>query len=514
MIVNKLLKIIRNLFGSLAKKLNLCATQIEKTQIMTYIAAVQDPQSKLISDSLGSLLLKVASPISVKILLLSQNAQGTEYTRNITINKEKVMTYCPKGKETILSDKGNWKKDGRQESSRYGRVISKVLAEQCPEFAFTNKEMEEFVNLVKAELEGSKFKIVRGDAIADVYNMPHIGVGSCMADKPKEWFDVYTKNESACAMLILLDEEGVLRSRAITWKKDNVVYIDRLYGEEDAKAKMRAFAEKNNWVDLRAMSAYTNPFYITLNLRHDYFPYMDTLYKSINGQLTTADINNWEYHYQQQDGTKYLNTDYKTCQITDERLHVDELRYVDSMEAYVSRDLTSYDDYSGNYFLKENAIECVDGNTTDYNNPMLVECSKGGQLGVVHCDYAFVCGVDGNIYHRNERASIDKLDMVVHVDNETLAYETQGYKFSKTLDKWLSPTQLRELTLMVAEFEIDLESAKIVEAEAEAEAEKKRLEELKNVDRVEVRKELNSAIVEYARNHYGDYTSESYGAYL
>ena len=95
------------------------------------------------------------------------------------------MSFCPKGKKTILNNKGDtWTNDNRQ-NGKYGKIIKKVLKEQCSDFEYTLKDLEQLVNKLKGEVNGGRFSIIKGKAIAKVYAETNNDVGSCMRGKPK-----------------------------------------------------------------------------------------------------------------------------------------------------------------------------------------------------------------------------------------------------------------------------------------------------------------------------------------
>ena len=115
-----------------------------------------------------------------------------------------------------------------------GKFVNSVLG------VVPAKDLEDFVNKLKSKRKGYEIKIVEGDDIKKYYRTsalivggsqnPHLGsseiMKSCMRDKEKtrsNVFDIYVKNVESCKMVVMLDGNANLVSRAILWK---VVVVD------------------------------------------------------------------------------------------------------------------------------------------------------------------------------------------------------------------------------------------------------------------------------------------------
>jgi hypothetical protein len=154
---------------------------------------------------------------------------------------------------------------------KIGKFVTSVLGTIPP------KELEEFVNKLKSK-KNNKYEItvVEGDEIKKYYKTEALVVGgsqnpnlsyseimrSCMRDKEKvkpNVFDIYTKNPESCKMLIMLDENKNLVSRAILWKVNNFQSKNEYFGGQNTEGSKLSLPESfwfmdrvysvENWMD-------------------------------------------------------------------------------------------------------------------------------------------------------------------------------------------------------------------------------------------------------------------------
>lgn len=152
-----------------------------------------------------------------------------------------------------------------------GRCI-KALAD-LSKIKFTDKELEEFVNLYKSKTktEGEEFELVKGKDIKYWYDEDNYfedyGEGplsnSCMKDVDKSFFDIYS--DSKCCQLLILtkkvDKRKLLIGRALVWKpsemklkgdvkwEDSKYFMDRIYCMKSSdEQKFLNYAEEKGWL--------------------------------------------------------------------------------------------------------------------------------------------------------------------------------------------------------------------------------------------------------------------------
>ena len=224
---------------------------------------------RLLSNSFVDILTthRNTNKIANRLLALNRVKCDNTVIRNITLRKDKTMSFCPAGKDTvlktiqrdedILSDiLGNdvvvWDNNNRQEG-KYGKIIKKVLKEQNPDFEYTLKELEQLVNKLKGEVTQGDFSIVKGDDIAKIYSYNvgeeiSGGLGSlsdsCMQGSNTDYFNIYVNHPEIVSMLLLKDGDNII-GRALLWKKGVKTYMDRIYGIDSTIQKFKDYAKEH-----------------------------------------------------------------------------------------------------------------------------------------------------------------------------------------------------------------------------------------------------------------------------
>lgn len=134
--------------------------------------------------------------------------------------------------------------------------------------------------------------IVEGKEIADYYKHDIVDSGtlgrSCMNDRPRSYFELYTKNSNV-KLAVLLDDYNKLVARALLWNTDKGWFMDRVYYSSDSY--------KFSFIDWAIENKYlidTEQIY-TINLENsefDEYPYLDThRYLCINKKvISNTDI--------------------------------------------------------------------------------------------------------------------------------------------------------------------------------------------------------------------------------
>lgn len=182
-------------------------------------------------------------------------------------------------------------------------------------FSVSDSELEAFVNAYKASESSSnmEFRLVKGEEIAKYYNNQKYlsdkgSLGSsCMAEKGKKTFKLYTQNETKVQLLILVDKEtDQISGRALVWKLkkspcESNFFMDRVYSNNDSDViKFKKFANENRFLYKKYMNSHTNSnvefvyggkdvygeITVKLNGDVDKAPFVDTLC-FLNKQQTT-----------------------------------------------------------------------------------------------------------------------------------------------------------------------------------------------------------------------------------
>jgi hypothetical protein len=193
---------------------------------------------------------------------------------------------------------------------KIGRFISKLIREEYVQrFQVNNQDIETFVNIYKSYFSNdiSKFKVIEGSDIFQWYldknyHMPDgkpCGTlwNSCMRYSDRNKFmELYAQNPNKIKMLINLEENGKLRSRALLWEEcvseDGKVYkvMDRIYSIYDHDVtSFKTWAKENGYI-YKVDQTSKNEIYfqvdntniaLYLNIHLDnhklkYYPYIDT----------------------------------------------------------------------------------------------------------------------------------------------------------------------------------------------------------------------------------------------
>lgn len=139
-------------------------------------------------------------------------------------------------------------------------------------FSVSDSELESFVNAYKASESSSnmEFRLVKGEEIAKYYNSQKYlsdkgSLGSsCMAEKGKKTFKLYTQNETKVQLLILVDKEtDQISGRALVWKLkkspcESSFFMDRVYSNNDSDViKFKKFANENRFLYKKIMNSHT-----------------------------------------------------------------------------------------------------------------------------------------------------------------------------------------------------------------------------------------------------------------
>ena len=241
---------------------------------------------------------------------------------------------------------------------KIGRFLTKVLKKETLErFNILTKDIENFVNLYKSyfDFDEKKLQVVNGEEIKKWYleeNYSNVYFGtlwkSCMRQSERNKFlELYVKNDS-CSMLILLDDNGKLRARALLWEgifdvnsgKEYKI-MDRIYTIYDhdvnlfkswafnngyiTKAEQNSKSESLFQIDSQTISNIA--FKLKLNnSKLNYYPYLDT-FKFLdirNGYLYNYDKSYDLYKLTRSDGRLEDDQSDEELDIDMDELFVDE----------------------------------------------------------------------------------------------------------------------------------------------------------------------------------------------
>ncbi len=221
---------------------------------------------------------------------------------------------------------------------KVGRFIGKFIGDQVmKDYGISNYDIEIFVNIFKSyfDRDETKLKIVEGDDILQYYSEVnyHQASGSCYGplwascmryQNKNRYMEIYAKNPDKVKMLVLLDDNGKVKTRALLWEECSDVdgnkykVMDRIYSVYDHDMIFfKDWAFKNGYIHKLDQSARSENLFMTpqgpmnINLiisldNHicDYYPYIDSFkyYSKKNGTLANSDLFLYKYILVQNNG--------------------------------------------------------------------------------------------------------------------------------------------------------------------------------------------------------------------
>jgi len=441
-------------------------------------------EQRMFAHTFADLLNRYCRTNRVAMQLLKLNVFGyfKDSVRNITLRPSGKMSYTPIGKECELKEHTEIYSPKNRVVAKYGKILKKVLDQQVPRFKYEPKELEQLVNMIKAEVGDGEFITVKGSCIGLVYSGAYnlgnnIGtLNSCMQGKPSSWFDIYTYNSNV-SMLIIMNDNNQLLGRAILWEIKGNIYMDRIYGNDYTIQRYINYAKSNNIIH-KTYQSYDNWSEWTLpngdsvnrtltfkaDTYHDNYPYVDTFACQYGNYLSNDFDGCYDEQFRYTDGTANGEDDenYGYCEISGEREHYDYLRWIETVGYYVCERYASYCDWSDESILNDDAVETIDGSIVYDGNNNLTRVTGGTNnevtIGYAHIEDTFECEHDNLIYYKpnHEQVVIEELNNItVHIDNVANAYEDAGYVKRMSDENWITAEDMA----------IELEKAEKIKAE-------------------------------------------------
>lgn len=247
------------------------------------------------------------------------------------------ISYIPKSKLGL--DHVGFNETKYRTTLKIGRFVSKfVSSDGISAFGVDQYDVETFVNLFKSffDRDESRLKIVEGDDILkyylqDNYYRPNgscVGTlwNSCMRYREKNnYMQIYADNPDKIKMLVLLAEDGKIKTRALLWEscqdRNDKTYkvMDRIYSIYDHDMILfKNWAFKNGYIHKLDQSARSENILMTpngsdridLTVKLDnhicnYYPYIDSFkfYSRKYGTLSNSEWFKYKYILVQNDGS-------------------------------------------------------------------------------------------------------------------------------------------------------------------------------------------------------------------
>jgi hypothetical protein len=336
----------------------------------------------LVSDELKSILSEIEhDSLVAKILLKKRHSKESlvddpiNYISISTSDNTKI-SYLTSDRMSKMEESEYWS-SSRRFQTKPGSFVSKIFKD------IPAKEVEKFSNLYKTFTKKSKFKfeVVSGTDIKkyyryDSYQNDSGTLGSsCMKhDESQRLLDIYSDNTEQLSMLVMINEDGFLKGRALLWKFNSYKIMDRIYTicDEDYAFWFKKWATDNGYLFKSEQNWYNSLFFENIggkkqelklkvsleNKKFEYYPYMDT-FKFIDSDCNL-------YNYQPDgikfktlcstDGTKYGGDYLKFDGIDKVYRYSHESCYLEYLDIFTRSGNCYYSDVNDCYILVKDAV--------------------------------------------------------------------------------------------------------------------------------------------------------------
>lgn len=339
----------------------------------------------LTSDYLLDLIKSIDDPIAQKFSQLINQDIKTKYNIIDLTDTHDKLSFIPDSQTTTKLKSGLNPIDLFGEKSNQttiGRIVRSILTDN--QIEYTDREIEKFVNKFKSAYDANKIKtskvepirVVKGEDIRFWYLQDNYcqetlaGKGSlgksCMRyGKCQKFLDIYVNNPEECSLVIYVGDDNKLRGRALLWKTDSGLHLDRVYYTADSDTNL---IEK--WVsDNFELSKSWGGKKVKLTGKsnadgsYDYYPYMDSFmyYDMSDKTLSTDDYGTdrkTTLELQDTNGEGHsMDTVY--CEFEDENYPSDQVVWSDYLSSYIHRDNAVHSNYHDSYIWSDNAVHSI-----------------------------------------------------------------------------------------------------------------------------------------------------------
>lgn len=336
----------------------------------------------LTSDYLSDIIKSIDDPVAQKFSELINKDVKTKYNLIDLTDTNDKLAFMPDSQASLKLKSGLDPIDlfkNLPNNTTIGRVVRGILKDNGIEF--TEKEIERFVNNFKSAYDAWKMKsekkeqirVVRGEDIRFWYSEKNYcqetlnGKGSlgksCMRYlKCQGFLDIYVNNPEEVGLVIYLDDQDKLKSRALLWNTDKGLALDRIYYTDDSDHNLLENWVKSNF-DL-PKSSFNKKIVLTGKSNsdgsYDNYPYMDQFMYYYLPEKTLYNyepsVNDIALLLQLQDTNgSGLSMDLVYCEIEDESHPSSMVVWSDYCSSYMHRDNAVYSEYESDYIWADDA---------------------------------------------------------------------------------------------------------------------------------------------------------------
>lgn len=324
-------------------------------------------------------MMKDESEVAERLLNLLQNDIKTNYNFIKMSGEPGKLVFVPDNQANRKLSQGASEEElfsAASNPTTIGRLVKSLF--NSNKMDINDGALEIFSSRFKAlmELKTSEnlgISIVKGRDIKDYYlgdNYNTIGRKgtlnkSCMRHEDCQvFFDIYTENPDKVSLVVKENTEGKVEARALLWKTEQGLYLDRVYFTEDRYNNLL-----NDWTKLKFgnIMSYTNLQGKRLEVKlkphrmYDNFPYIDTLcfyMRDTDEWMSSATLRNYV-----PDGLtpKELNK-ILVCHDTEGGYEVYNSIYSEYLDENISRSDAIYSEALSSWLIASDSVE------SDYMN--------------------------------------------------------------------------------------------------------------------------------------------------
>jgi len=317
------------------------------------------------SPEFNNIIGSMNDPISgsLRYIISDRSDINTNFNAIDVTDKNDTISFTPESQFQRKVSSGLSIKDlfaNKSNKTSVGRVVKSIL--DANGIKKTPVEIEEFVNKFKSTYDtkkGVNIKVVKGEDIRYWYsakrycndtnfsNKGSLGKSCMRSWEAQDYLDIYVENTDVCSLIIKVNANNELESRALLWKTNKGLFVDRIYYTYDSDSFLIENWARNQYKDV-IVSDYDSYSKLEVQLssskaKYDYYPYMDSLpyYDSINRKL-------FSYEPSEKKGVFF-------CHETDGGVESRSRLYSEWEQEYIEEDEAVYSSIVDSYLLKDDS---------------------------------------------------------------------------------------------------------------------------------------------------------------
>ena len=316
------------------------------------------------------------SEVAERLLNLLQNDIKTNYNFIKMSDEPGKLVFVPDNQASRKLSQGASEEElfsAASNPTTIGRLVKSLF--NSNKMDINDGALEIFSNRFRAlmELKTSEnlgISIVKGEDIKDCYLEDNYNTygrrgtlnKSCMRHEECQYFfDIYTENPDKVSLVIKENTSGKIEARALLWKTEQGLYLDRVYYTEDSYNNLL-----NDWAKLKFgnIMTYNNLQGKKLEVKlkphseYDNFPYIDTLcyyMRDTDESISSATLRNYIPDVSKLT-TEELNR-ILVCHDTEGGFEAYNSIYSEYLDENINRNNAVYSEVLGSWLRESDSVE-------------------------------------------------------------------------------------------------------------------------------------------------------------